>query len=68
MVRVDHCSVLAVAQAVDALVEIFESDREVERIPAGRQEAETGRSQGGRLHQGHHRESNERSLLSEPLC
>lgn len=37
MVRVDHSSVLAVAHAVDALVEIFESDREVSGfLPVGK--------------------------------
>lgn len=65
MVRVDHHSVLSLAQALDALGEVFESQREVARISAGGLEPKTRRSQGARPHQGQDRKPNERHLLRE---
>jgi hypothetical protein len=63
MVRVDDNLVLALAEAVDTLVELVEGDVKMTRVATCRLEPEPGTSDDACLHQGETAEADERSLL-----
>ena len=63
MVRVDDNLVLALAQAVDTLVELVEGDVKMARVAARRLQSEPCSSDDACLHQRETAEADERSLL-----